>query len=492
MLTPFQVTNDEFRVTNMRISNPQSLIPKYILPAILLAYFIIGTLYAVLTPAWQAPDEPAHYNFVRQLVENHALPELTQGCYDQNLLSNLTGAKFRSGSVESICYENYQPPLYYLLAAPIFAVSGGSLLVLRLFSLALGGLSLVMIFRAAALFLSETQAAGVATFAAFVPMHLTMLASANNDSLAELLLTTFVFLLLRWMLTAQKSPIPWKIGVVLGLILLTKVTVYTAIVIGAAGLWLATPMRWQTLAKNALRLYTPALVFALPMLARNSLVYGGVDVLGLRRHDSVVVGQLRTADRLAETGWAQYLGDLVQTTFHSFWGQFGWMAVPMDSRVYFALTILTLLAVTGFGRWLWRSRPIPPKQRRALVLLTVQLLLVGGIFIGLNLSFVQFQGRYFFSGLLPLGVIFSVGMSEILRKKAAWMGALVALAASGWLTFSAGVSKWTALIGGGTAIALMARQWLPDRAVDWAMVAIFAGMAALAVASVFWFIVPNL
>ncbi len=486
------MTNNEFRVTNLPISNNQSPITGYVFPAILLTYFIIGGLYVALTPAWQAPDEPAHYNFVRQLVEQHALPELTQGCYDQNLLSTLTGAKFRTGSVDSICYENYQPPLYYLLAAPIFAVTSGSLLALRLFSLALGGLSLVMIFRAATLFLPKTQSAGVTAFAAFVPMHLTMLASVNNDSLAELLLATFVFLLLRWMLSDGEKTIPWILGIMLGLILLTKVTVYTAIVIGAVGLWLITPMRWQTLAKNALRLYLPALAMALPIFARNVWVYGGLDVLGLRRHDSVVVGQLRTADRLAQTGWVRYFSDLTQTTFHSFWGQFGWMAVPMDNRVYFALALLSLLAVAGFGIWLWRSRPIPKKQQRALALLTVQLLLVGGIFVGLNLSFVQFQGRYFFSGLLPLGVIFSVGLSEILQKKSAWMGAIIALATLGWVTASAGVDKWALLIGGGVAMVLIARHWLSEWFARWGFAAIFGGLAALAGVSVFWFIVPNL
>jgi len=32
---------------------------------ILLAYFVAGTLYAVQTPRWQGPDEPAHYNYLR-------------------------------------------------------------------------------------------------------------------------------------------------------------------------------------------------------------------------------------------------------------------------------------------------------------------------------------------------------------------------------------------------------------------------------------------
>jgi ATP-dependent Lon protease len=46
-------------------------------------------------------------------------------------------------------------------------------------------------------------------------------------------------------------------------------------------------------------------------------------------------------DYLAEAGRRAYLKNFITTTFHSFWGQFGWMAVPMSERVYLALTLLT-------------------------------------------------------------------------------------------------------------------------------------------------------
>ena len=39
-----------------------------ILILIVLIYLGIGALYVINTPAWQAPDEPAHYNYVRQLA----------------------------------------------------------------------------------------------------------------------------------------------------------------------------------------------------------------------------------------------------------------------------------------------------------------------------------------------------------------------------------------------------------------------------------------
>ena len=38
------------------------------LAAVLLVYLALAGAYAIRTPDWQAPDEPAHYNYVRQIV----------------------------------------------------------------------------------------------------------------------------------------------------------------------------------------------------------------------------------------------------------------------------------------------------------------------------------------------------------------------------------------------------------------------------------------
>ena len=52
---------------------------------IVLVYLIIGVLYAIYTPAWQAPDEPAHYNYIRQLASGR-LPIIEADDYDQDYL----------------------------------------------------------------------------------------------------------------------------------------------------------------------------------------------------------------------------------------------------------------------------------------------------------------------------------------------------------------------------------------------------------------------
>ena len=53
------------------------------LPFILLVYLALGALYAVDTPRWEAPDEPAHFNYIRTIGETGRLPILAFGDYDQ-------------------------------------------------------------------------------------------------------------------------------------------------------------------------------------------------------------------------------------------------------------------------------------------------------------------------------------------------------------------------------------------------------------------------
>ncbi|MDH4137822.1 MAG: hypothetical protein OEW09_14065, partial [Anaerolineae bacterium] len=53
--------------------------PHPVLFLIIVIYLVVGTLYALLTPPWQVPDEPAHYNYVRFVAENLRYPVLQMG-----------------------------------------------------------------------------------------------------------------------------------------------------------------------------------------------------------------------------------------------------------------------------------------------------------------------------------------------------------------------------------------------------------------------------
>jgi 4-amino-4-deoxy-L-arabinose transferase-like glycosyltransferase len=478
---------------------------------ILLAYLVMGGLYASLTPNWQAPDEPAHYNYVRYLAANWSFPELVSGCYDQAYLEQLTSRRFPPElSIDRVCYEYHQPPFFYVLTAPVFNVSNGSLLALRLVSVILGaGVVSLAFLVGQTIFPSRPAIAyGTMAFVAFGPMHLAILASVNNDALAELMIAAILLLLIRRLLASRPTSTRQEVslGLLLGLGLIAKTTVYIAVPLVVVTLWWTTP-DWRRFAKQAALIFGLALVLALPWYLRNSTLYGGLDVLGLGRHDEIVVGQLRTVDFLTDVGWTAYASSFVSTTFRSFWGQFGWMAVPMDGRTYLLLTLLTLIAVAGLiGFWssVFSARPKPRYElstgsRRALGLLALAILLMVLGYVWYNLTFVQFQGRYLFPALIPLGLYFTLGLEEAFSPRRAWWLAGGLALASGWIVVSGvlggNLDKWALLLVGLAFLLALGRAWLARRwpvPASWLMAICYGGLALLALLSPFWFVVPYL
>lgn len=147
-------------------------------------------------------------------------------------------------------------------------------------------------------------------------------------------------------------------------------------------------------------------------MARNITVYGFPDVFGLRRHDLIVADQARTAAEIARVGFPRYLTDSLQLTFNSFWGQFGWMAFPLQPWMYMVIAIFLALALVG---WLLGLRHrLPPEPDRSMqyaawLVLSFTALAAVAQYIYYNLEFLQLQGRYMYPGLIPLGIAIALG-----------------------------------------------------------------------------------
>lgn len=394
-------------------------LPHILLAAIVAAYAVIGVLYAVFTPAWQVPDEPAHYNYIRALVEGRGFPVMEMGDYDGTYLELVKSQKFPPElAIDSIEYEDHQPPLYYLLATPVYLLFGGAVAPLRLLSVLFGAALLVVTFKTTQAIFPERPGLGllVATFIAFIPQHLAMTAGVNNDALAELILAGTLWALVVYVRGGQERP--WPVGMLLGVALLTKGSIYVvvplAMVAVAARLWMERrPLRWA--AEQLAWMIAPALLLSAPWFIRNGLTYGWLDPTGQARHDRVVEGQLTTAQYLADQGWGRLLSEMTRTTFHSFWGQFGWMAVPLQDRFYRVLGAFSILALAGFPWWLFdRRRPrLTAPQRTSSFLLLASCTLTVLMFAWYNAKFLQHQGRYLFPALIPIGTAVALGLSQL-------------------------------------------------------------------------------
>ncbi len=518
-----------------------------LLALILLVYLLLAALYAVNVPAWQAPDEPAHFNYIHELATTGQIPVLRMGDYDESYIRLLTSQRFPPElSIAPLRYEAHQPPLYYLLGAAVFRLTGGELLPLRLLSVALGALFIALIYAMVRLIVPGRPelALGAAAFTAFLPMHVAQSASLNNDALAEVLLAAILLLAIRFVKLALLGPRPpagrdaLAIGLLLGLALVTKVSAYVALPIALAApliVWYESrrpspinhspinrsPAHYSPINHSALILL-PALFIALPWYLRNASLYGNLDILARSWHDVVVVGQLTTGELLAQAGLAAVLERFLVWSHSSFWGVFGWMGVWMDARVYTAALAFGVAVLAGC---MWQvaggrgqvaggagrepasrfTAHVSRFQGWALALLGLSALGTLGIYLLYNLQFVQPQGRYLFPALPAVSLTVAVGWWSVARWPAAarWAG-MALLAAAGlaalWGATQEGINRWSLLIfGGGGALLLawsLALPRLVGAAWRWTTRLVyalpFAAMAGLSLLALRVFILPQL
>lgn len=404
-----------------------------ILIAIVVMYLLLGGLYAALTPPWQVPDEPAHYNYVAQIAgAGRCCPVITPSDWDSPYLEELKAEQFpEDADLSTIGYEDHQPPLYYLLAWPVFLATGGDLLALRLFSVLLGAGVVLAAYGVVRRLFPQNGVLALATaaFVAFVPQHLAMMAGVNNDSLAELIAGLLLFVAIGYVQSAHRRwTHPAVIGALVGMAFLTKLTIYGP-ALAVAGL--AVLLRWRIerrsvgwLAGQVAWVAGIALVLGALWWGRNLAVYGWPDLLAQQAHEAAVAGQLRTADVIVVMGFGPYLQFMLSTAYHSFWGQFGWMAVPLPPREYLLLSMFLLVALAGVVALIatGRLRTLDRRQQAGLGIMAGAIAATVAGFFYYNLTFLQPQGRYLFPALIPIAVLAVSGLWGWVRLIRHWLG----------------------------------------------------------------------
>jgi 4-amino-4-deoxy-L-arabinose transferase-like glycosyltransferase len=436
------------------------------------AYAILAYGYVILTPIWQNPDEPAHYNYVAFVAETGGLPELKPGDWDSALLERVKNGTLQPGDrIEAIRYESWQPPLLYLLAAPVYRLGATDnpaqvLTRLRSLNVVFGAMTLVLAFGIARhLFepgpaaaqgpldpgpaaaqgpfeqalataqgplepaspdaqgpfepapiatrrplesglaamrapLEPALAAAVPLAMVGVPMFVAVSAALSADSLANLLAAAILLALLQ----PPNGDLRWSIvvGVLLGLGLLTKLelAIFVPIAVGVVVTRSARRIR-----DCVIVLVTAGILIA-PWLVHQVTTYGWIDPLALGRHAQVVADQPRFPGLSLE-----WLGQFLTVSFHSFWAQFGWMAIVAPVRLYAVWGVVAAVALVGVV--LARQRLREPAWM--LMLATVAVACVA--YLGYNLAFEQFQARYVFTALTPIAALLVLGWSAILPKR---------------------------------------------------------------------------
>lgn len=441
-------------------------------PALLIILFaLLSTVYSIVVPPFEAPDEIWHMAFVQHVAAGKGLPIATPN----------TQELWRQ--------QGTQAPLYYLGAAALtfwidqsdfpalyarsnphaqigvpqtqtnrnyqihYRTDGwrGALLALhitRLWSVALGALTVWAIYKTLLLLFARRLALLGAAAVAFLPQYLFLSGAASNDNAT----TAFAALTL-WRLVALLKPRedgrepPLRefafLGAAAGLALGSKLSAGPIVVPVAIGVAIVA---WRARSpklflRGAIAAGLPALLIGGWWFIRNWILYR--DLLAWN------MWQANILRRIVPAGWDVIASELVSLE-RSFWGLFGWLNVPYPGWVYVAfraaevfLLVGLLLAVFVVLRkrkpdWRWIAG--------GLILLWAALLTVSWLRFMREVP--AAQGRYFFPALTAFAL-------------------LVALAHRGWL----------AVVGGSR----------PARA---ALLAPTAGLALLAAATPFWIVAP--
>jgi len=453
---------------------------------ILTGFLVLGTVYSVVTPLFEASDELWHYPFVKHLADGGGLP-------------------VQDPRIEQPWrQEGSQPPLYYALGALAtfwvdtsdfaevrwlnphadigietadgnlnmvihseqegFPYRGTALAVhiVRFLSVLMGAVTVLCTYLIALEVFpgQRTLAAGAAAFNAFVPMFLFISGSVNNDNLTILLCSLTLLILVRLMrgsrppsqipntqypLPITHYPLPnWSsvvghsslLGLVIGLGALSKASALGLLPLTALGLALSA---WQRRAESVSHRITrffgsfiTVLVVSFAVAGwwylRNWFLYR--DPLGLNTFVAIV------GPRLHQPTLRQLLGE-GEGFVKAFWGLFGGVNVAMEPAIYWTLNALAILGLIGLmialGRNLFsrstshvsRDNSSPMTCSSLLILLTWTIILFLALIRWTTMTKAS-QGRLMFPAISAISVLLALGWSQwVPRRYEKWLLGIV-------------------------------------------------------------------
>jgi hypothetical protein len=399
--------------------------------------FLHGLVYLALTPPWQAPDEPQHFQYVRFLLDERRLPNANDVTVDTPLTEEVRQSMIqfdfwtwrdRSTVPSTLKYRIawVHPPLYYGLAAVVLAPFlsldvTAQLYIVRLFSLTLTALAVWVAYQAMRSLFPDSPAlaAAVPLFIALLPMHAFLGSSVNNDALAELTAAVVIWLLIE----IARRGFNWQRGtwlaVALAAALLTKQTVFFLVPLAAIALLSALSpraRRWLAVA-GALAVFAAlAIAFQYPASYLGRLLQTTENLL-----------LLPTRPGLADLAlWGALL-------FTTFWGNFGWATVQLDVVWYGLLLIATAISGVGWVKLAWNWRRYLPAlalwQRWAGAICALAVLSVWAQMVALVMAGgIHQQARYLFPAIVPIALFLVLGWGIWVPDR--WQGRVLGLGAA--------------------------------------------------------------
>lgn len=452
------------------------------LSVLLVLVALMGVSWALLTPAWQSPDEDVHFAYVQTLAEQHRLPggkgtpissaqihaeqalnndpvvffanakpERSRAAFEE-YLRGASGFDVRDGGGPNPA--SYYPPAYYALTTLGYDLAGGSdvvthLYAARMFSVLWLLMTVVGVWLLAGEVFDRRRdlqlvAAGVV---GLWPMIDFMSASVNPDSLLYATWTFALWLGVRVMRRGLDLPHGVALGLVAGLAMLTKAT-SVALLPALALAVVFSGVRLGRRSPKAALLSAVAclLVFVVPVEGWR-LTAAGLGRSGFAQVSGAASGGLDVREFLSYV-WQYYLPRLpFQQPLHldtgyvshypaldvwvaSGWAAFGWVTVLFPVGVYKWFGLITAAVGVAAGvkvlSWFVATRRDRRQWLRWIPTLAFFGLVAATLLLGLHLTEYRFrspvnQGRYLFPLAGIFGCAVALAVTVVPRRFQRWL-----------------------------------------------------------------------
>jgi len=460
-----------------------------------LAALLNTAAWTIIVPAFQVPDEPAHYAYTEYLVQHGKPPRagpqdhfssseeqalaalrfeqvrfmVDNGTIwttsDQTGMRELLDADERRADGNGGARETAsEPPLFYALQAlPYELGSGGTLLarltLMRLCSALLAGVTVLFVF----LFLREALPAVPEAWTvgalgvAFAPMFAFMSSGVNSDALLYASSAALFYLLARAFRRGLDARLAVAVGAALGAGLMTKFNAL-GLVPGTALALLLISVRQQrppglrSLVLPALALGVATVPVALEM-ALNATVWDR-PVVGATASNFRTTAVHPAIGPLLSYMWQFYVTPLpgmtrhfISVPFRDLWidgfvGSFGWVEVKFRPAVYAVAHVLLAAIALLAGRALVATgRRRRARRSELLSYAALALGVMGFVAVASYISYLRFhasiaQIRYLFP-LLPLyGAVLALAARGAGRRLAPIAGTAIVVLAIAHNVFS--------------------------------------------------------
>ncbi len=435
-------------------------------PGLILGTFVLlALLYSWVNPILESPDAVWHFEYILYLAQGKGFPRY-------------------EGEPLPMQQEASQPPLYYLLAAPLVSLVSvqdkpqvmapnphaaiglplypygnknilahcpgerfsltGTVLAVRLatlISVALGAITVYFSYRAACLLFGRGSFLALATAAlvAFNPQFIFMSASINNDDLVIALAAILFYFALAFVLRPPSLRRLILVGVLTGLMALAKLNGLVAALPLFLSLALAawdqarespsrplaaagTFVRWASIVGGT------ALLVGGWWYARNFALYG--DPTGLKVMFAIY------HPREKPPGWQETLY-LFEGVRKSYWAVFGWFNVAVHPWIYSVLDWWMAIGLAGFFLFLVLALVREKTSKISLWLLTLLWAFLHLFALWLWIQKRYPQGRMLFPALAAFSALWIRGWAMILPGRAGKKALLLPALALAVLAFYA-------------------------------------------------------